>query len=614
MVAAATVAAKNAKGSRVVPVVEGHLLDVDADAQVYAESGSFSPASPSKNLRRPRNWDPQTRSYEQQHAQAAVKLQSRFRGGRDRTDSTDKYFQQGPRGASPIDPSALGLGPYAETYSSMPRIDDGVRYGVRDETISRIWPQLGFPLEGLPHHGRGMSFEEIAGSVLQEVLASNKAKLPKAVQKQLAKVRYFVDSEQPSRELGPSTPQPSGFIDRMRECYLLGQFDCLAVPARADYDVNFRPIGTAATGCSPHGQPAPALVDCDGPAGFTGWFWVVHVAAPNIGESTQAEDFVAYSEEEPNTPPQTLPTSMHGGNPSRCCWKQQGMMTRPRRRLNEDLYVHDMGRIWRNSLLTMGRLGVEDAVFFPLGMGAFLRKLSLNDDRYAEPRVLLKLRRRVAGELMNAIAETCIGASSKGPSRVHLCLVCIGAEAIDNHNCFLEAAATKLRECPRLMDVLQLRQNVDSLHLAAKDLASATKGGRDTPKVGILNGANRKLIGNHWFQTGARLAIDENFHRRSASMARAALLLNFDFEARARKPMQLRENVAWLGGQVVSLQTGKSLNSGKASPGAAGSVQNKPPSEGSKASCMCCSRRKPKEADHGAARQPAGSSHATATE
>jgi len=165
------------------------------------------------------------------------------------------------------------------------------------------------------------------------------------------------------------------------------------------------------------------------------------------------------------------------------------------------------------------------------------------------------------------------------------------------------------------MDVLKLRQNVDSLHLAATDLAPATKGGCGAPKVGILNGANRKLIGNHWFQTGARLAIDENFHRRSASMARAALLLNFDFEARARKPTQLQENVAWLGGQVISLPSGKTLSSGKVFQGAAGSAQQPLPDVGNKGTCLCCSRRKPKGAEHdaGEPRQHAKNSQVTAT-
>eukprot|EP00419_Tripos_fusus_P062755 CAMPEP_0172907818 /NCGR_PEP_ID=MMETSP1075-20121228/179587_1 /TAXON_ID=2916 /ORGANISM="Ceratium fusus, Strain PA161109" /LENGTH=62 /DNA_ID=CAMNT_0013765497 /DNA_START=44 /DNA_END=228 /DNA_ORIENTATION=- len=60
-------------------------------------------------------------------------------------------------------------------------------------------------------------------------------------------------------------------------------------------------------------------------------------------------------------------------------------------------------------------------------------------------------------------------------------------------------------------------------------------------KVGLLNGANRELIGNHWFEDGARFAIDENLHRRSASLARAALLLNMGTAARHRRPTQLEE-------------------------------------------------------------------------
>ena len=41
-----------------------------------------------------------------------------------------------------------------------------------------------------------------------------------------------------------------------------------------------------------------AIPDCDGAEGFAGWFWVVHAAAPNIGESSNADDFPAYSRDE----------------------------------------------------------------------------------------------------------------------------------------------------------------------------------------------------------------------------------------------------------------------------------------------------------------------------
>jgi len=122
-----------------------------------------------------------------------------------------------------------------------------------------------------------------------------------------------------------------------------------------------------------------------------------------------------------------------------------------------------------------------------------------------------------------------------GPRRVHLCLICTNAESIQNHNVFIEAAAERLKRTPTLMSVLQIRRNVDSLQLAHELATSSVQ----NMKVCILNGANRKLFGNHWFESGARTAIDENLHRRSASMARAALLLNFDTKPRLRNDNEL---------------------------------------------------------------------------
>lgn len=140
---------------------------------------------------------------------------------------------------------------------------------------------------------------------------------------------------------------------------------------------------------------------------------------------------------------------------------------------------------------------------------------------------------------------------------VHLCLVCINAESIENHNCFVEAAGSCAQKHPVLTSVLQIRQNVDCLQLA-QDLINA-KACSEKPgvlKVGMLNGANRKLVGNHWFQSGARFAIDENLHRRSSSMARAALLLNFDIEPRPRRLHQLEATVRWHGGTIYDISGG----------------------------------------------------------
>ena len=94
--------------------------------------------------------------------------------------------------------------------------------------------------------------------------------------------------------------------------YLLGKFQIAAVPVMADYDAAFKRIENR--------KEAPS--ECIGPEGFngrslisfnnlfsilfnsflnsflnsfSGWFWVLHSAAPNIGESSQAEDFLSYS-------------------------------------------------------------------------------------------------------------------------------------------------------------------------------------------------------------------------------------------------------------------------------------------------------------------------------
>jgi len=211
-------------------------------------------------------------------------------------------------------------------------------------------------------------------------------------------------------------------------------------------------------------------------------------------------------------------------------------------------------------------------------MGAFLRNLAANDSRYSDPMEMRRLRRRVADEFMHAIVDLCVlkedaardaasGAAKatsrsearapaptpvlpklKGPKHVHLCLVCANNESIENHNCFVEAAAEKLRKDSGLSSVLQFRRNVDALQLA-HDLLRSDPEGRAL-KIGLLNGANRGLCGNHWFEDGARFAIDENLHRRSASLARASLLHNLDTAAMPRRPKQLVETVRFFGGTV----------------------------------------------------------------
>merc|ERR1712159_801715 len=123
------------------------------------------------------------------------------------------------------------------------------------------------------------------------------------------------------------------------------------------------------------------------------------------------------------------------------------------------MYVKDMARLWRNTLNAMGQMEVDDAIYFPFGMGAFLRCLGQCDSRYDRPEKMRRLRKRLADEFMHALCDICfpqLGKDAAGPRRVHLCLLCTSAESIQNHNVFIEAAAERAQRQTNLFTVLQL--------------------------------------------------------------------------------------------------------------------------------------------------------------
>merc|ERR1712232_1028433 len=142
--------------------------------------------------------------------------------------------------------------------------------------------------------------------------------------------------------------------------------------------------------------------------------------------------------------------------------------------------------------------------------------------------------------------------------RIHVCLIDANLESRVNHNVFVEAAGAKVGAVPDLKTLVKFHRNCDAMQLA-HDLAAAIPPMRcsgvddDIRKVGMLNGANNKLFGNHWFAHGARTAIDENLHRRSSSMSVISLLLNMATEPQERSLEELSTNVELLGGSVVEL-------------------------------------------------------------
>jgi len=449
------------------------------------------------------------------------------------------------------DPEDWSLGRYATYVAKVPHQLEEERYAARDKTARRVLLDLRSGPEA------DLDFEDQAPYIVKEVLTASRR--PPAIEAQFAKARLFVDTTSPPAPSGdPSTSNSlqDGASDNVM--YLLGKSECMAIPARADFGANFEPIFGAKT-------------DCDGANGFRGWFYVLHMGAPNIGEGEQAEDFMAYAKATRSSAP----------------------------RLDEERYLEDIRRIWKNAILAMASLGVDDGVLFPIGMGAFLRNLKFQDEAYRDYDKMRNLRRKIADQLMSVLVELygdqkaapptsvtpgdrkAVPGGARGsrlPKQIHLCLAVVDGpgqgETVHNHNVFVEAGYDVLESFPSLPSILKFHRNQDLLQITHELAEKATS----PLKVAALNGANRKLFGNHWFSTGASLAIDENLHRRSASLARAALLLNQSIVPKERRKTELIETVEALGGKVVDLHKGEtspsklgsSTGGAKASSGARG--------------------------------------------
>jgi hypothetical protein len=199
--------------------------------------------------------------------------------------------------------------------------------------------------------------------------------------------------------------------------------------------------------------------------------------------------------------------------------------------LNEALYIESMGQIFSNILAAQASK-VADAVWFPFGMGAFLRQLKVKDPAYD---TFGKM-----DELRDKIAEKFVEEASKFPElKIHMCLPEtpegeMNPEMTANFNAFANAVNK-----PGLGSNITIYPNVDATALAQK---MANEKGPKT--VALTNGANRNQFANIFLSTvGARLAIDENLHRRSSIAAATAYLLNAGFSQRVRSPGELEARI-----------------------------------------------------------------------
>eukprot|EP00930_Biecheleria_cincta_P034124 TRINITY_DN23601_c0_g1_i1.p1 TRINITY_DN23601_c0_g1~~TRINITY_DN23601_c0_g1_i1.p1 ORF type:complete len:723 (-),score=107.44 TRINITY_DN23601_c0_g1_i1:70-2238(-) len=237
-------------------------------------------------------------------------------------------------------------------------------------------------------------------------------------------------------------------------------------------------------------------------------FWVLHAAAVNIGENVRTSEIADFRKEGLNS-------------------------------LDEDKYLKAMLRIFDNVMMVCNTLEAEHLVLFPFGMGAFLRNLHLLDATYCDPLALQQLRCGIVAKMVEALSGSC------PQLRIHICLGGDSEEARCNMDAFIRgfrAAGQGVK------DRTEIWSGADAFQLS-HDLASQSS------KVLLLNGANRRLLGNHWFEGGARRAIDENLHRRSWIMSALAYMLNGYSSKRTfanRSPNELRDNVQWLGGKVYN--------------------------------------------------------------
>eukprot|EP00928_Gymnodinium_smaydae_P040493 TRINITY_DN27458_c0_g1_i1.p1 TRINITY_DN27458_c0_g1~~TRINITY_DN27458_c0_g1_i1.p1 ORF type:complete len:557 (+),score=76.72 TRINITY_DN27458_c0_g1_i1:174-1844(+) len=249
-------------------------------------------------------------------------------------------------------------------------------------------------------------------------------------------------------------------------------------------------------------------------------FWVAHAAALNVGESqASAYDFQDFADNQSS-------------------FKQSD-------------YAEAMGRIVQLIVIASNTLNVTDLVFFPFGMGAFIRNLKYMDTKYDDNLLMQQLRAEVALGFVRALRAVA------QDTRIHLCLrftpfVGEGSETsnietLGNTAAFLRAVREP-RDMAALKDRLIVWPDADSMQIA-QGLAAA--GGTAM----LVNGANRKKIGNHWYQGGARQAIDENLHRRSWTMSAISYYVNSGFkDTSQRGANDLPSRVAELGGRVLDVR------------------------------------------------------------
>jgi len=266
--------------------------------------------------------------------------------------------------------------------------------------------------------------------------------------------------------------------------------------------------------------------------------FLVHTAAfLCIGEWWNSEDFPEYSHNFKEIRSTKKPKLRYSGT------------------LNIKKFLHDTGKIIGNLLLAQKKSGIEEAIWLPGGMGAFMRNLwkcdssfKSKDGDWGDPKKMWKLKKQVAQVFVNEMMKV-------SGFNIHLSLYKDdnpqkkeeyqsrrALSANQTYNAFIHA----IENTPGASKKITVHSNSCAVSLSQK-FADQGK------LVSMINAGNRNMFGNLWLTIWALNAIDENLARRSWQLALVFSLLNGGSKRQMRGPNYLTNRVRALSGQVLDI-------------------------------------------------------------
>ena len=262
----------------------------------------------------------------------------------------------------------------------------------------------------------------------------------------------------------------------------IGTLDVLVVPTRADYASDLSELHEY----NPNAPNRPFhTLKSRNP------FYVLHAAAPNIGES-------------PHYKPQDIYEYLHENG-----------------KFYKTGYVEHYGAIMENIVKVARDLKLQHLILHPFGIGAFMRNLhNYVFDAYDEEDDKRKLRTEMIQKIVEKIPRS-------QDITYHMCYPTHRPKSLEDKN-----NQSAIEHAMNDHSNIILQPGIDALalanHLAKLNLL-----------VAMVNYANANRIGNRWYENGAGSATDENIHRRSHMLGLTSRSLNTERNTQKRRSPQM---------------------------------------------------------------------------